>query len=219
MLRRDGESTRKRILEAALILFGEKGYRDATNAEVCEAAEANIAAVNYHFRSKDQLYRAVCEHAIGSINALYPPGGNVPADAPPEERLLGHIDAVIRRSRLEGPLRHYHSLRMVETFYPTGLVNDLWNDWFGLHREISGRIVADLLGPRATEEEILRCQMSLMSQCYISNSSAVSGRFHNVEATHLSNPDAVIEHIYQFTLAGIRAIAREIEQRSLQLCP
>jgi len=216
--RKDGESTRRRILEAALIIFGEKGYRDATNAEVCEAAGANIAAVNYHFRSKDQLYRAVCEHAIVHINALYPPGGQVPPDATPEERLFGHIDAVIRRSRVEGPLRYYHSLRMVETFYPTGLVDDLWNAWFGLHRQISGSIVSALLGAHATDEEILRCQMSLMSQCYIANSSSVSGRFHNVEATHLSDPDAVVEHIYQFTLAGIRAIAREIEQRSLNAC-
>ena len=218
-MRKDGQSTRKRILEAALVIFGEKGYRDATNAAVCEAAGANIAAINYHFRSKEQLYRAVCEHAIGAMGECYPPGGNVPPGAPSEERLYGHIEAVIRRSRVEGPLRHYHSLRMVETFNPTGLVDDLWNDWFAWHREVSGDIVAALLGPAATSDEVLRCQMSLMSQCYVANTSSITGRFHNVEATHLCNTDAVIDHIYHFTLAGIRAIASQIEQRSAQICP
>ena len=214
MLRKDGESTRKRILEAALQIFGEKGYRDSTNAEVCEAAGANIAAVNYHFRSKEQLYRAVCEHAIESMNALYPPGGKSAADANPVERLRSHIESVILRSRIQGPLRYYHNLRMIETFNPTGLVDNLWNGWFKIHRDVSGAIILKLLGPEASTDDVLRCQMSLMSQCYIANSSCVSGRFHNVEATHLRDEEAVIEHIYQFSLAGIRAIAREIEMRS-----
>lgn len=206
MLRRDGESTRKRILEAALVLFGEKGYRDSTNAEVCEKAGANIAAVNYHFRTKEQLYRAVCEHAIESMRAMYPPGGNAGVEASPEERLRAHIEAVILRSRVKGPLQYYHNLRMIETFNSTGLVDDLWDAWFGLHREITGEILRALLGESVGEDEILRCQMSLMSQCYIANSSYVPGRSHHVAADHLQDKDAVIEHIYQFTLAGIHAV-------------
>jgi AcrR family transcriptional regulator len=212
-LRKDGEITRRRILEAALCIFGEKGYRDATNAEVCEAAGANIAAVNYHFRSKEQLSREVCEYAIEAVRALYPPEGNISPDAPPVQRLRGHIDAVVRRSRVTGALRHYHSLRMIETFNPTGFVDDLWDAWFTEHREISGDIIAELLGPGAGPEEILRCQLSLMSQCYIANASAATGRFHNVEAPHLRDTEAVIEHIYRFSLAGIGAVAAEIARR------
>ena len=218
MLRKDGLSTRKRILDAALVIFGEKGYRDATTAEVCQAARANCAAVNYHFRSKEQLYRDVCAHAIAAMAERYPPEGNVSEAAPPEDRLFGHIDAVIRRSRVKGPLRHYHSLRMMETFHPTGLVDDLWNSWFGRHRELSAAIIGEMLGPEATADEVLRCQMSLMSQCYIANSSAVTGRFHNLDATHLCNTETVVDHIYCFTRAGVEAIRREIEQRTSKIC-
>ena len=48
--------TKERLLKAASEIFAEKGFRDATVAEICEAAEANIAAVNYHFGSKQRLY-------------------------------------------------------------------------------------------------------------------------------------------------------------------
>ena len=41
--------TRERLLSAAGDVFVEKGFRDATVAEICARAGANIAAVNYYF--------------------------------------------------------------------------------------------------------------------------------------------------------------------------
>lgn len=52
-------TTKKRLINAASIIFSNKGYRDTTIAEICEAADANIAAVNYHFGEKSTLYREV----------------------------------------------------------------------------------------------------------------------------------------------------------------
>lgn len=214
MSRKDGESTRKRILDAALQLFGEKGFHHATHAEVCERADANIAAINYHFRTKDQLYRDVCEYAIASMAERYPPGGTIPPDATPETRLHAHIEAVILRSRVPAPLHYYHNLRMMEMFNPTGLVDDIWDAWLGCHRDISRAIIEDLLGPQAAPDDVSRCQMSLLGSCYIANSFYTSGNKRNAEGTYLDDAGAVIAHIYQFTLAGIRAVAGEIEVRS-----
>ena len=218
MLRRDGESTRKRILEAALEIFGEKGYHDATNAAVCEAAGANIAAINYHFRSKELLYRAVCEYAIASMEALYPPGGGVAAEETPEKRLRGFIEAIIKRAHVKAPLHYYHRIRMTETFSPTGLVDDLWRGWFGRHGEITRDIVSKLLGSGATDEEIRRCNMSVMSQCYIANSNLTSGHKRQEDMSYLQDGEAIVNHIYSFSMAGIRAVALQIQQRSQIAC-
>ncbi len=54
--RKGGVATRKRLLAAAGRVFKEKGYHGATIAEICRVAEANIAAVNYHFSDKETLY-------------------------------------------------------------------------------------------------------------------------------------------------------------------
>ncbi len=48
-------STRNRILQAAERLFAEKGVENATLKMVTQEAGVNLAAVNYHFGSKDEL--------------------------------------------------------------------------------------------------------------------------------------------------------------------
>ncbi|MEA3365331.1 MAG: TetR family transcriptional regulator, partial [Candidatus Hydrogenedentes bacterium] len=71
-VRKDGEETRGKILLAALRVFGEKGYRDATHAEICHRAGVNTAAINYHFGSKEGLYQAAYEYAATLADSLYP---------------------------------------------------------------------------------------------------------------------------------------------------
>src|SRR5438552_12326711 len=48
--------TQTRLLEVAGQVFAEKGFDGATVREICQRADANIAAVNYYFRDKEKLY-------------------------------------------------------------------------------------------------------------------------------------------------------------------
>ncbi|HZH05440.1 MAG TPA: CerR family C-terminal domain-containing protein [Lautropia sp.] len=57
--RSDGQATRAHILETGGRMFAERGYADVTSKEISARADANQAAVNYHFGSKDGLYEAV----------------------------------------------------------------------------------------------------------------------------------------------------------------
>jgi AcrR family transcriptional regulator len=63
-----GKSTSERILFAAEGLFAAHGIRGTSLKEITELAEVNIAAVNYHFRSKDALVRAVYEKCFEPLN-------------------------------------------------------------------------------------------------------------------------------------------------------
>ena len=51
--------TRQRILDAAESLFTESGFDATTLRQITGAAEVNLAAVNYHFGSKEELIREV----------------------------------------------------------------------------------------------------------------------------------------------------------------
>jgi AcrR family transcriptional regulator len=57
----DKERTRARILAAAIDVFAEQGYEGASTREICGRAGVNGAALNYHFRSKQQMWLAVCD--------------------------------------------------------------------------------------------------------------------------------------------------------------
>jgi AcrR family transcriptional regulator len=63
------DSTRERILSAAGRLFAKRGPEQTTLREITTAARCNLAAVNYHFRSKDALVAAAVEQAVLPIVA------------------------------------------------------------------------------------------------------------------------------------------------------
>jgi AcrR family transcriptional regulator len=49
------DRTRTAILEAAERLYADRGFADVTLRDIVAAADVNLAAVNYHFGSKDEL--------------------------------------------------------------------------------------------------------------------------------------------------------------------
>lgn len=62
-LREDGRETREKIIECAGKLIAKQGYAKTTSKQICEKAKVNIAAVNYHFGSRDGLYLVLLETA------------------------------------------------------------------------------------------------------------------------------------------------------------
>ncbi len=62
-------STRDRILDIAERLFAEQGFHVATLRQITQEAGANLAAVNYHFGSKQALMRAIFKRRLDALNA------------------------------------------------------------------------------------------------------------------------------------------------------
>lgn len=62
--------TRERILDAAEQLFAAKGYHCTSLRSITATARANLAAVNYHFGSKDALLEAVLRRRLLPLNEL-----------------------------------------------------------------------------------------------------------------------------------------------------
>ena len=58
---RQREATRERILEAAVETFAEKGFLGASTREIARRASTNQGLITYHFRSKDELWRAAAD--------------------------------------------------------------------------------------------------------------------------------------------------------------
>ena len=60
--------TKERILDAAEQLFCDLGIDATSLRQITSAAEVNLAAVNYHFQSKDELVRAVYCRRLQPVN-------------------------------------------------------------------------------------------------------------------------------------------------------
>src|SRR5689334_23516536 len=81
--------TRERLLSAALFVFAERGFERATVKDITDGANANIAAVNYHFGSKESLIRQVLETFLRPVN----------------QARLAALDACERRTKGQAGLR------------------------------------------------------------------------------------------------------------------
>src|SRR5215467_8162923 len=60
--------TRTRILDAAEALFMQHGFEGTSMRTLTASAGANLAAVNYHFGSKDALIEAVFRRRLDPMN-------------------------------------------------------------------------------------------------------------------------------------------------------
>ncbi len=60
--------TKQRILDAAEQLFAEHGFDGASLRSITSRARVNLAAVNYHFKSKEALIQEVLARKLGPLN-------------------------------------------------------------------------------------------------------------------------------------------------------
>lgn len=61
-------STKSKILDAAEVLFADKGFNSTSLREITSQAEVNLAAVNYHFGSKKELIKAVMSRYMNELS-------------------------------------------------------------------------------------------------------------------------------------------------------
>lgn len=78
-------STKKKILDAALTLFSEKGYANVFVAEIAEAVGIKAPSLYKHYKSKQDIFNAILDEMKSNYNeranSLNMNGNNATADA------------------------------------------------------------------------------------------------------------------------------------------
>lgn len=208
-------STKDAILEQACKIFAEKGYRGATHAEICSAAGANVASINYYFGSKEKLYKEAFDHLTDRMERRYPLDGGVPSDAPAEERLRAFVHAHLRRLFDPDLAGGRHRIRMLEIAEPTGLLEPSLSEQLARARALLQDILRSIVGDTLSQRDIEWCELSIIGQCFMAVPNCDSGGGpRKVFRLDVSSVDALTEHIVSFSLAGIRAIHRKHEKEN-----
>lgn len=205
-IRKDGEATREKILQAACQIFGEKGYHKATHAEISRTAGVNSALINFHFGTKDGLYRAVWQYVDHDVEKRYPIDGGVPESAPAAERLYGRVLSMLNRA-LDPQLEGFHRMRTMEMVNPTGMLDDVMTNRLRRFRLFTQSIIRELLGPAVNARILELCEMSVISQCHMIMPPPAGQRKKALSFVH-ADVEELARHITRFSLAGINA-ARE----------
>ncbi|MBN2808893.1 MAG: CerR family C-terminal domain-containing protein [Deltaproteobacteria bacterium] len=199
----DKKDTRQRLLESAAIIFTEKGYANTSVAEICERAGANIAAVNYYFRSKDALYREVLEFTIEQAEKTYP--FTLLAEEPAEERLYHFILALLQRILSAEMAGNFYVLVAKEMAEPTLASGEIVSQSIARHQSLMREVIREICHAEVDDDLLLRLHFSVLSQClFISYNE--KGRRHHLQRNPIQFKDAEVfaRHIADFSLAGMR---------------
>ncbi|PKM37337.1 MAG: DUF1956 domain-containing protein [Gammaproteobacteria bacterium HGW-Gammaproteobacteria-10] len=203
--------TRTRLIIAASRIFAEKGFQEATIAEICEQAQTNIASVNYHFRDKESLYHEAWRHAFLKDLEIYPSDGGVDSNAPAEQRLAGRIRSLI--ARIADDDSHFFAIINKEMAQPTSLLPEILEKKINPQRQAMLKLIAECLGPSADERTIHFCHTSIIGQCFhLLKVKHMQSHFPTRKHTpELENPVAYADHVVHFSLAGIKALRDRLE--------
>src|SRR5574344_166818 len=56
--------TKRKIMNAATMLFAGKGFESTTTREICTAADVNLSMISYYFKTKEGLYASIIESVL-----------------------------------------------------------------------------------------------------------------------------------------------------------
>jgi AcrR family transcriptional regulator len=155
--------TRARLLKAAERLFADRGFKKVTVREICRAAKANVAAVNYHFGDKLGLYREVMQSAIDRIRATNDAARLAGRGRSSEEQLRRSIVIFVSRL-LASRSDTVHRLIQREINDPTPALDALVEQGVRPRFEYLASLVADIIGCSPADHRVLRSVASIQAQ-------------------------------------------------------
>jgi AcrR family transcriptional regulator len=203
---RDRE-TRERLLRSAAQLFADRGFKKVTVREICRAARANVAAVNYHFGDKGGLYREVLQLATDTIRATSDAARAAGEGRAPEDRLRRYIQVSLSRVTESSSTSWIARLINREMSDPTPAFDTLVEQGVRPRIDDLSAIVAEMLDCPVADDRVLRCVASIHAQWMLFVPNPIASRLRSKLQLRSESIDRVAEHISDFSLAGIRAVA------------
>jgi len=210
-LTKDAEEAQERLLNAAEELFARKGFDGTSIRDLATEANCNIAAVNYYFGDKKELYEELFRRRLGemresrlkSINAV------MTGNKKPTLEKLFYTYSVDFLKPFADPQQSQRFIRLflreiVESRLPKNMfIDELAAPSLSIMEEAITTIC-----PNINKHDAFMCVISLTGQLvHIMQTKML---FEGAEGHSIAtiNIDESIDHIVKFSAAGIKAYAK-----------
>lgn len=205
--------TRQRLLEAATEVFAEQGFRNARVRDICDRAQANVAAINYHFGDKKGLYAEVLHQGFQTLTGGDPTEwGGVAEDAPPGQRLHAFVTTMLTQLLADGRGATHARLVAREMVDPSDAITRVIDEGIRPQVELLLHLVRDRLGSSADEQQVRRCASSILGQClfyYFARPAIIMLPLE--PRLHPEAIEPIAAHITAFSLASLEHLARQAQ--------
>jgi TetR/AcrR family transcriptional regulator len=139
--------TQQKLLDAAIEAFSENGFKGTSTRDIAERAGVHHPLITYHFKNKDQLWRAAANHIFITFGKSLAKSLEENQGMNAKERMSEMIYAYVRYAKSQPAL---HKVMVQEASYPNPRLdwlidkhlNPLFQATFGMITELQGLGVA-----------------------------------------------------------------------------
>ena len=198
------DQTRTRLIDAAGEMFAEFGFHHSTVRQICQRANANIAAVNYHFRDKTGLYTEVVRQSmraaqLDTVRAAFD------QNASPEQILRAVIKARLESLRSLDLGDWHFRIFAHELVKPTPAMNVVVNEAIRPLYLRMCALLGSMLHLPPQHERTRLCAHSIIGQIlFYAFARPVITRLAPEMKMTATQIDLIADHIAEFSLAYLR---------------
>ncbi len=202
------DAVKERLWEAGEKLFADKGYEGTSVRDLTNEAQCNIAAVNYYFGGKDNLYEKIVLDKLTYLRNYRLKSIREAIETNGDNMSLENLLRVFANSFLN-PLISEEGVRLTNIVVREMLDPHL--EPGTIYREVAEPVGSEMMGimsrmhPDLEREKIFLCLHSLAAQlAYIIRVRRVFKGVNNLKFPDIDT-DSFIDHIIQFSTAGVRS--------------
>lgn len=189
------EERRRQLLQAAHEVFVANGYHGAAMDEIAETAKVSKPVLYQHFPGKRELYLALLDHHLASLNAMLMAALNSTSDN--KLRVHATMDAYFRFIAQESQAH-----RLV---FESDLNND--PDVSGRLEDFNARLASAIAAVIAEETKLSETESTLLGRS-LAGMAQISARYWLQTGGELAREDAV-DLIYRLAWRGISRFPKE----------
>ncbi len=205
-----GSQIQNRLLEAAERLFCEKGFAGTSVRDITSEAKCNVAAVNYHFGGKENLYKTIVQHHLRNLRdvrlasikkVMSEPDVNL-------EKLLHSFAAAFVEPLIDQDKGDRFMKMMIREMLDPHLPKNMFADEVAIPtlNKLGGALME--LCPNLNQKQAIMAIISIVGQLvHTIHLKKVFDTQHNIEIPVPAFPE-MIDHIIEFSAAGIRSLAK-----------
>lgn len=209
-------SVQDRLVEAAEELFCQRGYNETSVRDIAAIAGCNVAAVNYYFGGKDNLYLEVWRRRLALMRQIRLASIEkvMSASAEPhlEDLLRSYAISFIEPLIAGSPKSRFINLMAREMIDPH-LPRDMYL------KELVGPVLEALskallkICPWLDQSNVSLVIFSVVGQMLM-HTVCVKEMFEQSDHPELSkiNLDTIVDHVVRFSAAGIRGYAKRADK-------
>ena len=214
---RSTDSTQQKLLAAACEVFAENGFKNTTVRDICNRAEVNVAAINYHFGNKEKLYEAVWENSNRAAVKKRMDELDLARTDAPEIRIRLFVKTLLRnildQNRPEWDFRIVAHEMISPTAAFDKIVDRVVRPGFLFLRDL----VQEILGEDVPKEKIEKCTLSIVGQClYYRFANPVVRQLLPEQTFYEKGLEEIADHITEFSLAALKQLRAGIENEEIK---